>query len=72
MAKLTVYMLPDEEKASYDKVVLSLKERFCSVDIEELRGLEFHQLMQSKQNVEELGVDVKHFLQLEQNNLIGL
>lgn len=60
MAEHTVRMLPSEEKISYDKVVCALKKRFCSVDIEELRGLEFHQLMQaSKQTVEELGVELQ-------------
>ena len=59
MAEHTVRMLPTEEKTSYDKVVLALKKRFSSIDIEELRGLEFHQLMQAKQSVEELGVELQ-------------
>ena len=41
------------------KVVIALKKRFCSVDIEELRRLEFRQLMQNKQSVEELGVELQ-------------
>ena len=32
------------------------EEEFQSLDIEELKGLELHQLMQDKQSVEELGV----------------
>ena len=59
MAEHTVRMLPEEEKTSYAKVVIARKKRFCSVDIEELRGLEFHQLMQDKQSVEELGVELQ-------------
>ena len=49
-AEHTVRMLPMEEKDSYDRVVVALKKRFSSVDIEELRGLEFHQLMQEWRN----------------------
>ena len=33
-----------------------MRKRFQSLDIEELKGLEFHQLMQDKQLVEELSV----------------
>ena len=58
MAEHTVCMLPEEEKTCYEKVVIALK-RFCLVDIEELRGLEFHQLMQDKQSVEDLGVELQ-------------
>ena len=35
-------MMPVEEKSSYHKAVKALKQRFKLVDIEELRGLEFH------------------------------
>ena len=59
MTEHTVHMLPTEGKTSYDKVVLALKKRFSSIDIEELRGLEFHQLMQAKQSVEELGLELQ-------------
>ena len=58
-AEHTVRMLPEEEKDSYDRVVVALKKRFLSVDIEELRVLEFHQLMQDKQSVEELGIELQ-------------
>ena len=54
MAEHTVRMLPEEEKSSYTRVILALQKRFCSLDIEELRGLEFHQLMQDKHSVKEL------------------
>ena len=51
-----VRMMPSEERAKYTFVVSTLRKRFQSLDIEELKGLEFHQLMQDKQSVEELGV----------------
>lgn len=54
MAEHIVRMLPEEEKSSYTRVILALQKRFCSLDIEELRGLEFHQLMQDKHSVKEL------------------
>ena len=40
----------------YTSVVSTLRKRFQALDIEELKGLEFHQLMQDKQSVKELGV----------------
>lgn len=49
-------MLTAEEKSSYDSTVIALKKRFHSLDIEELRGLEFHQL---KQTVGEIGVHLQ-------------
>jgi hypothetical protein len=58
-AEHTVHMLPEEEKTSYASVVMALQKRFRSLDIEELRGLEFHQLMQDKQSVEELGIELQ-------------
>ena len=54
-----VRMLTAEEKSSYDEIVKALKKRFHSLDIEELRGLEFHQLMQDKQTVEEIGIHLQ-------------
>ena len=51
-----VRMMPSEERVKYTSVVSTLRKRFQSLDIEELKGLEFHQLMQDKQSVEELGV----------------
>ena len=52
-------MMPDEEKADYDLAVKSLRQRFLLLDIEELRGLEFHQLVQEKQTVEQLGMELQ-------------
>ena len=58
-AEHMVRMLPEEEKSSYSSVVVALQKRFRSLDIEELRGLEFHQLMQEKQSVEALGMELQ-------------
>ena len=58
-AEHAVRMLTAEEKSSYDGIVKALKKRFHSLDIEELRGLEFHQLMQDKQTVEEIGIHLQ-------------
>ena len=52
-------MLPTEEKSDYSKVVEALKKRFKPVDIEELRGIEFHQIMQDQQSVEQLGLELQ-------------
>ena len=49
-------MMPVEEKVDYDLAVKSLRKRFHLLDIEELRGLEFHQLTQEKRSVEQLGM----------------
>ena len=56
MAAHDVRMMPSEESAKYVSVVSTLRKRFQSLDIEELKRLEFHQLMQGMQSVEELGV----------------
>lgn len=52
-------MLPEQENSSYASAVVALQKRFRSLDIEELRGLEFHQLMKHKQSVEALGIDLQ-------------
>ena len=58
-AEHAVRMLSEVEKTKYESVVTALRNRFRSLDIEELRGLEFHQLMQDQQSVEELGVQLQ-------------
>ena len=58
-ARHAVRMLPGKEKDTYEKLVIALQKRFRSLDIEELRGLEFHQLMQEGRSVEELGVELQ-------------
>ena len=49
---------PVDDRGDYDRAVAALRERFKLVDIEELRGLEFHHKIQgSKETIEELGLD---------------
>ena len=52
-------MLSEKERKSYDLSVKALKKRFRLVDIEELRGLEFHQKMQDSDTIEQLGIDLQ-------------
>ena len=52
-------VLPNSEQSKYDDAVRSLKKRFRSVDIEELRGLEFHQKTQGEETIEQLGIDLQ-------------
>ena len=51
-------LLAPEQRASYSEAVAALQDRFKPVDIEELRGLEFHQLMQTEESVERLGLQL--------------
>lgn len=65
-----------QEKTSHEKGLLTLKKTFCSVDIEELLGPKFHQYVQSKQSVEEFGMELqklahKAFPTLEQRDSTG-
>ena len=55
-AQQVLEMMATDEKATYNKAV---QQRFKPVDIEELRGLEFHQLMQEQQTVEQLGLELQ-------------
>ena len=43
----------------YDRAVEALRKRFKLVDIEELRGHEFHHKMQGKETIEELGMELQ-------------
>ena len=52
------HVLPEVERKDYDTVVKKLKETFRSVNIEELKGIEFHQRMQKGESVEQLGIDL--------------
>ena len=52
-------MLSPEEKSEYSKAVGALRKRFKPVAIEELRGMEFHQLMQDSQSIEQLGIELQ-------------
>ena len=53
-------LLPESVKSSYKNTVEALPKRFKPVDIEELRGLEFHQLTQVSQSVEQLGIQLQN------------
>ena len=54
-------LLPDTVKASYKETIEALQIGFKSIDIEELRGFEFHQLRQVNQSTEQLGIEVGKF-----------
>ena len=45
-------------KASYSETVEALRKWFKPVDIEELCGIEFYQMVQDSQSVEELGLEL--------------
>ena len=49
-------MFTDEERSTYDTSINALRKRFESVEIEELKGLEFHHKTQGTESVEQLGV----------------
>ena len=55
----TYKLLLDEVKASYSATVDALKARFKPVDIEELRSVEFYQLVQGRQSIEEVGIELQ-------------
>ena len=48
-----------------------MKERFTSIDIEELRGMEFHSLVQDNQSVEQLGLELQKVAQKAFPSLSG-
>ena len=52
-------MLPDEERSTYNSAVQKLKKRFRPIDIEELKGIEFHQKIQADESIEQLGIDLQ-------------
>ena len=52
-------MLPIEDQGNYEKVTSALRARFKAVDIEELRGLEFHHRVQGEETIEELGLELQ-------------
>ena len=47
------------DKSEYNLAVAALKKRFALVDIEELRSLEFHNMNQGNQSVEQLGIQLQ-------------
>ena len=52
-------MLTSEERNDYVKAIAALRKRFKPVAIEELRGMEFHQLIQESQSIEQLGIELQ-------------
>ncbi len=52
-------MLPDDDRASFQKVATALHAQFKSVDIKELRGLEFHHKVQGDETIEVLGLKLQ-------------
>ena len=67
------HVMPEKEQKDYDLVVKKLKERFRSVDIEELnyKGIEFHQKMQKEESVEQLGIDLLDLGQKALPKIVG-
>ena len=59
LADQVFQMLPKEDKSSYSRAVGALKKRFRSVEIEELKGLEFHRRVQGEESIEQLGMDLQ-------------
>ena len=57
-ARQVFELLPPETCSNYDTLVTALKDRFKPVDIAELRGLEFQQLTQKEQFIEQLGLQL--------------
>ena len=56
-AQQVLEMMATDEKATYDKAVQALKQRFKPVDIEELQGLEFSST-DTRAIVEQLGIEL--------------
>ena len=56
-------VLSKEEKLDYKRAVAAMKKRFTCVDIEELRGMAFHSLVQEQQSTEQLGLDLQKLAQ---------
>ena len=55
----TYRLLPDSVKASYSETV------------EELRGIEFHQMVQDSQSVKELGLELQHVAKRAFPTIVG-
>ena len=52
-------MLPKDVKSSYERVIDALKKWFCSVEIGELKSMDFHQCVQGDEAIQELGMDLQ-------------
>ena len=51
--------LPDTDQNRYQKVVDALRVRFKAVDIEELRGMQFHHREQKDETIEDFGLELQ-------------
>ena len=51
-------MFPEEDRHDLSRAKEALRNRFKSIEIEELHGLEFHHKMQTTESVEELGLEL--------------
>ena len=67
----TYRLLPEDVKASYSATVSVLRSKLKPVDIEELRGMEFHQLVQQKQSIEQLGLQLQKVAKRAFITLVG-
>ena len=67
----TFCMLPKENKESYSAVKEALRKRFQPVDIEELRGAEFYQIIQKDDSVKELGIKLQTLARKAFPSLMG-
>ena len=52
-------MMPESSRKVYKEAVEYLKGRFKPIDIEELKGIEFHQKMQGAETIEQLGITLQ-------------
>ena len=52
-------MFTVDETSSYKKAADTLRNRFRPMDIEELRGPEFHRKVQENESVEQLGLELQ-------------
>ena len=59
LADQVFQMFPKEDQSSYSRAVTALKKRFRFVEIEELKGLEFHRRVQGEESIEQLGMDLQ-------------
>ena len=52
-------MFPEEDRHDLSGAKEALRNRFISIEIEELHGLEFHHKIQTTESVEELGLELQ-------------
>ena len=64
-------LLLDTVKASFKETIEALQKKFKPVDIEELRGFEFHQLRQVNQSIEQLGIELQWLAKRAFPGLVG-